>query len=79
MIRRMLESLESQRERETLAGLDPDHTGEYRERAASYVKELHALDLWVRERVGDLAPEQRVLVTAHDAFGYFGRAYGLYV
>lgn len=60
---------------EMLADLDPDHADAYRERAASYVDELVALDGWVRERVEDLAPEQRVLVTAHDAFGYFGRAY----
>ncbi len=64
---------------ETLAVLDPDHADAYRERAASYVNELVALDGWVRERVEDLAPEQRVLVTAHDAFGYFGRAYGFEV
>jgi len=64
---------------EMLADLDPDHADAYRERAASYVDELVALDGWVRERVEDLAPEQRVLVTAHDAFGYFGRAYGFEV
>jgi len=64
---------------ETLAVLDPDHADAYRERAASYMNELVALDGWVRERVEDLAPEQRVLVTAHDAFGYFGRAYGFEV
>jgi manganese/zinc/iron transport system substrate-binding protein len=64
---------------ETLADLDPDHADAYRERAAAYVDELVALDGWVRDRVNDLAPEQRVLVTAHDAFGYFGRAYGFEV
>jgi manganese/zinc/iron transport system substrate-binding protein len=64
---------------EELAALDPDHAGEYRERAAAYAEELGALDQWVHERVGDLAPEQRILVTAHDAFSYFGRAYGFEV
>lgn len=64
---------------ETLADLDPDHGDEYEARAAATVEELTALDDWVRERVEALAPEQRVLVTAHDAFGYFGRAYGFEV
>ena len=60
---------------ETLADLDPEHAVEYRERAEAYAVELVALDDWVRQTVEALAPEQRVLVTAHDAFGYFGRAY----
>lgn len=64
---------------ETLAALDPDHTEEYRQRAADYAEELRALDAWVGERVQVLAPDQRILVTAHDAFGYFGRAYGFEV
>jgi manganese/zinc/iron transport system substrate-binding protein len=64
---------------ETLADLDPDHAAGYRERAGTYVEELMGLDAWVRERVELLAPEERVLVTAHDAFGYFGRAYGFEV
>jgi manganese/zinc/iron transport system substrate-binding protein len=64
---------------ETLASLDPDRGGEYEARAEAKVEELQALDGWVRERVEALPPEQRVLVTAHDAFGYFGRAYGFEV
>jgi manganese/zinc/iron transport system substrate-binding protein len=64
---------------ETLADLDPDRAQGYRARAASYAEELLKLDAWVRERTNVLAPEQRVLVTAHDAFGYFGRAYGFEV
>jgi manganese/zinc/iron transport system substrate-binding protein len=64
---------------EALADLDPDHATGYWERAGAYVDELRALDKWIRERVEALAPEDRVLVTAHDAFGYFGRAYGFEV
>lgn len=64
---------------EALADLDPDHATGYRERAGAYVDELRALDGWIRQRVEALAPEDRVLVTAHDAFGYFGRAYGFEV
>ncbi len=64
---------------ETLVALDPDHATGYLERAEAYQAELATLDGWVRERIEALAPEQRVLVTAHDAFGYFGRAYGFEV
>jgi manganese/zinc/iron transport system substrate-binding protein len=64
---------------ETLVTLDPDNEAGYLERADAYQAELLALDAWVRERVEALAPDQRVLVTAHDAFGYFGRAYGFEV
>jgi manganese/zinc/iron transport system substrate-binding protein len=60
---------------ETLAALDPDRSDGYRERASAYAETLRQLDAWVKEQAEVLAPEQRVLITAHDAFGYFGRAY----
>ena len=60
-----------------LAESDPAHAAEYRARAATYAGELDTLDAWVRERVAGIPEEQRVLVTAHDAFAYFGRAYGI--
>lgn len=62
-----------------LAELDPEGRAGYEARAADYVAELDALDGWVREQVARIPPESRVLVTAHDAFAYFGRAYGLEV
>jgi len=64
---------------EALAELDPPHADVYRERGRAYLDELTALEGWVGERVDNLAPGERVLVTAHDAFGYFGRAYGFEV
>ena len=65
--------------RDALADLDPDHAAAYRSRADAYLAELAALDSWVRERAAALPEERRVLVTAHDAFTYFGRAYGFEV
>jgi manganese/zinc/iron transport system substrate-binding protein len=62
-----------------LAEADPAHAAEYAHREAEYVRELESLDAYVRARVGEVAPERRVLITAHDAFGYFGRAYGFEV
>ena len=40
---------------------------------------LDGLDRWVRGRVAEVPASRRILVTSHDAFGYFGRAYGFQV
>ncbi|MDX1420647.1 MAG: zinc ABC transporter substrate-binding protein [Rubricoccaceae bacterium] len=59
-----------------LAALDTTHAEGYRQRLAAYTARLDALDRWVRGRVAEVPEGQRVLVTAHDAFNYFGDAYG---
>lgn len=48
-------------------------------RAVQLLADLAALDAEVRAALATVPPERRVLVTAHDAFGYFGRAYGFEV
>lgn len=58
---------------------DSAYAAEYAERSAALLRELAELDDWVRRRTSEVAPERRVLITAHDAFGYFGRAYGFEV
>lgn len=65
--------------RDALVEADPAHAETYRANAARYLAELEALDEEVRRRVATVPSGQRVLVTAHDAFGYFGRAYGFEV
>ncbi len=62
-----------------LARLDPEQADVYERNAERYVAELERLDEEVRRLVASVPPERRVLVTAHDAFGYFGRAYGFEV
>ena len=62
-----------------LAAFDPDHAEDYRANAAAYLDRLEELDAYVREVIGSIPEKSRVLVTAHDAFGYMGRAYGLEV
>lgn len=47
------------------------------ERAAAYTSSVDALDGWVRTRLGSIPKQQRVLITSHDAFNYFGRAYNI--
>ena len=64
---------------ETLARADPANAAEYRANAARYLRELEALDRYVRGQAARVPEEKRVLVTAHDAFNYFGRAYGFQV
>ncbi|MEM7480713.1 MAG: zinc ABC transporter substrate-binding protein [Acidobacteriota bacterium] len=62
-----------------LIELRPDQREVYEQRAAAYQEELIALDAWVRAEIERLPPERRILVTAHDAFGYFGARYGVEV
>jgi manganese/zinc/iron transport system substrate-binding protein len=62
--------------RDDLIELDPAHERLYRQNAAAYDRELGALDRWVRDQTERVPASRRVLVTAHDAFNYFGRAYG---
>lgn len=64
---------------EALAEARPADAVGFRSRADAYREELGALDQWVRQRAAELPAEKRVLVTAHDAFSYFGRAYGFEV
>jgi len=65
--------------RDALIRLDAEHTESFTDRAAAYREELQGLDTWVHNRVATVPEAQRVLVTAHDAFAYFGSAYGLEV
>ena len=65
--------------RDTLAAADPTHADTYRRNAATYLAELRELDAWVRREAARVPRERRVIITAHDAFAYFGRAYGFEV
>jgi manganese/zinc/iron transport system substrate-binding protein len=62
--------------RAELTNLDPNGADLYRKNADAYARELTALDTEIRERLQSVVTPKRVLVTSHDAFGYFGRAYG---
>jgi manganese/zinc/iron transport system substrate-binding protein len=62
---------------EDFSGRWPEHASQIRTNAAGYLAELAALDDYARTAIGLIPEGQRHLVTAHDAFGYFGRAYGI--
>ena len=60
-----------------LAALDPPNAPFYRRRAGAYFSQMSEADLRAREALASIPEHARALVTAHDAFGYFGRAYGI--
>ena len=58
---------------------DPEHQDSYQKNYEAYIKKLEELHKYVQSEINTIPESQRVLVTAHDAFGYFGAAYGLEV
>lgn len=65
--------------RDTLMEMDPANAATYEANTTSYAAQLEALHTYTLEQVARIPQERRVLVTAHDAFNYYGRAYGLQV
>ncbi len=65
--------------RDALSEFDPDNALAYWSNAQRYFAKLAELHAYVKTQVERVPAEQRVLVTAHDAFNYFGKAYGFEV
>lgn len=59
-----------------LEQLDPAHKADYAAYAELYAAQLRVLDSWIKREVTRIPPDRRVIVTGHDAFRYFGAAYG---
>jgi manganese/zinc/iron transport system substrate-binding protein len=68
-----------ERARDALIELDGDNAETYRTNAETYLDELADLHEYIKEQAQRIPEELRVIITAHDAFNYFGRAYGLEV
>lgn len=64
---------------ETLSEVDPESKAFYEANAAAYRQELQELHDWVAAEIQQIPAEKRTLITAHDAFNYFGEAYGIEV
>jgi len=62
--------------REALTHFDPEGVAVYQSNADAYVAELKSLDMWIVEQVNQIPVEKRLLVTNHEAFGYFAERYG---
>ncbi len=64
---------------DALGAFDPPGAAQYEAAGSRYIAELQELDGYVRRITATIPPARRVLVTAHDAFNYFARAYGIEV
>lgn len=57
----------------------PQHADDFQKNAKAYKQDLQYLDKWSRQEIAHIPEKSRVLVTAHDAFAYFGNEYGFKV
>lgn len=62
-----------------LSKLDPENAGYFEANKTAYLEKLDALESDIKSTIAKLPEEKRILVTAHDAFNYFGEAYGFEV
>lgn len=65
--------------RDELAKYDSQSAEAYQKNAAAYLAKLDELHEYVKTQIASIPKTSRVLVTAHDAFGYFGQQYGMEV
>lgn len=65
--------------REGLTEFDPNGAETYQTNASTYIDQLTELDTWINEQVAQIEPQRRVLVTNHEALGYFAERYGFTV
>ena len=63
--------------RDALVAADPAGKGTYEANATAYLAKLDALDAEMKAAVEKIPADRRKIITTHDAFGYFGAAYGI--
>lgn len=63
--------------RDALSAVDPDGSADYTAWTQAYEGQVRVVDAWVKQQIAALPANQRVLVTSHDALGYFAKAYGM--
>ncbi|MEW4371608.1 metal ABC transporter solute-binding protein, Zn/Mn family [Paenibacillus kandeliae] len=68
-----------ERARDAIVAADPAHADDYHSNADAYLSELKQLHTDIQQQIATIPQQSRVLVTAHDAFGYYGDAYGMEV
>ncbi len=62
-----------------LVALHPEYKTDFDANAKAYLTRLETLHQWVKTEIATIPKQQRLLITAHDAFGYFGKAYDIEV
>jgi zinc/manganese transport system substrate-binding protein len=63
--------------RDALIKADADHAAAYKKNAARYMAQIGDLDRWSKAQIAKIPPEQRKIITSHDAFQYFAHDYGV--
>lgn len=63
----------------SLCKVDSANSESFKKNTTTYLTKLDSLNEFVSKRINEIPAEQRILITAHDAFGYFGDAYGMQV
>jgi len=64
---------------DALSAIDPENYEYYHANAARYIAELEELDSWIQSTLEHIPPQNRKLITTHDAFRYFGARYGFQI
>ncbi len=62
---------------DALKTADPANAADYEKNGEAYIAEMKALDAEIRKELAAIPASQRKVVTSHDAFGYFGKAYDI--
>lgn len=63
--------------RDALISADKFHADDYIKNAESYLKKLDGLDAWVKNEISKVPVEKRKVISTHDSFGYFAKAYNV--
>lgn len=63
----------------TLQKQDSVHAADYASNTTAYLAQMDSLHETIKQKISEIPEQQRVLITAHDAFGYFGDAYNIQV
>lgn len=62
---------------DALCAADAEGCSTYKDNAGTYVGKLQDLDAEIRKQLGSVPEQRRLVITSHDAFGYFAREYGV--
>ncbi|MCX8506333.1 MAG: zinc ABC transporter substrate-binding protein [Alphaproteobacteria bacterium] len=62
---------------DSLSRLDPAHASYYQQNLAEYRRQLRQLDAELHQKFDAVPPRDKIIITSHDAFGYFGHEYGI--